>query len=97
MENELLISAAENAKSKYKVEILVKASCVNLGDLISIDYNWDELHCYFQIRYEVEEKCMSMSSSCATNIEFPSFRKILIDKFMKAENYSKVINLAIEG
>ncbi|MEY8763875.1 MULTISPECIES: hypothetical protein [Clostridium] len=31
------------------------------------------------------------------NIEFPSFRKMLIDKFMKAENYLKVIDSALEG
>lgn len=31
------------------------------------------------------------------NIGFSSFRKILIDKFIKVGNYSKVIDLAIEG
>ncbi|MHC1731948.1 MAG: SIMPL domain-containing protein [Bacteroidales bacterium] len=63
----LLISATENAKRK--AEILAKASGVTLGDLINIDYNWGELHLYSQTRYDMEEKCMEMSSSCAPDIE----------------------------
>lgn len=64
---ELLISATENAKRK--AEILTKASGVNLGDLISIDYNWGELHLYSQTKYDMEDKCMSMAESYAPDIE----------------------------
>jgi uncharacterized protein YggE len=63
----LLVSAAKNAK--YKAEILAKASGVILGDLVSIDYNWSELHLYSQTRYEVEENCMAGQSSYAPDIE----------------------------
>ncbi|MEY8000950.1 hypothetical protein AB8U03_12240 [Clostridium sp. Mt-5] len=30
---------------------------------------WDELYCYFQTGYEMEEKCMPMPSSYTPNIE----------------------------
>ena len=49
----LLVSAAENAKSK--AEILCMASGVQLGDLISIDYNWGEFSIYSRTKYEVED------------------------------------------
>lgn len=55
---ELLIRATENAKRKG--EILTKASGVNLGDLISIDYNWGELHLYSETRYNMDNKIMPM-------------------------------------
>lgn len=64
---ELLISATENAKQK--AEILAKASSVTLGDLISIDYNWGELHLYSQTRYEISESRLEMSPSSAPDIE----------------------------
>ena len=47
----LLISATENAKAK--AEILCKASGNELGQLISIDYNWGELDVTSQTRYDV--------------------------------------------
>lgn len=64
---ELLISATENAKRK--AEILTKASGVNLGNLISIDYNWGELHLYSSTRYDMEDRCMSLAESYAPDIE----------------------------
>lgn len=64
---ELLISATENAKRK--AEILTMASGVTLGDLISIDYNWGELHLYSPTRYNMEDSCISMSESYAPDIE----------------------------
>ena len=64
---ELLIRATENAKKK--AEILAKASGVILGDLVSIDYNWGELHLYSQTRYAMEDKLMKMSESYAPDIE----------------------------
>ena len=63
---ELLLSATENAKRK--AGILTKSSGVVLGDLVSIDYNWGELHLYSQTRYEVD-KCISLDNSCAPEIE----------------------------
>ena len=64
---DLLISTTENAKKK--AEILAKASGVILGDLVSIDYNWGELHLYSQTRYAMEDKLMKMSESYAPDIE----------------------------
>ena len=64
---ELLISATENAK--HKAEILAKASDVILGHLISIDYNWGELHLYSQTRYDISNCMDMMSSSSAPDIE----------------------------
>jgi len=64
---ELLLSATENAK--LKAGILTKSSGVVLGDLVSIDYNWGELHLYSPTKYEVEYKCISLDNSCAPNIE----------------------------
>ena len=64
---ELLIQATENARKK--AEILSKASGVDLGNLINIDYNWGELHLYSPTRYDMEDRCMVMESSCAPEIE----------------------------
>ena len=44
-----LDSACANAKAK--AEILTKASGVTLGELVSIDYNWGELHLYSPTHY----------------------------------------------
>ena len=64
---ELLVSATENAKRK--AEILAKASGVILGDLISIEYNWGELHLYSQTRFAMEDQLMKLSESSAPSIE----------------------------
>lgn len=64
---ELLIQATENARKK--AEILSKASGVDLGNLINIDYYWGELHLYSPTRYDMEDRCMVMESSCAPEIE----------------------------
>jgi uncharacterized protein YggE len=58
---ELLIRATENAKSK--AEILTKASNVTLGDLISIDYNWGDLYLYSNTNYNMEDRCMAFKTS----------------------------------
>ncbi|NDL67539.1 SIMPL domain-containing protein [Anaerotalea alkaliphila] len=63
----LLVDATENAKRK--AEILVAASGAALGDLVSINYDWGELHLYSQMRYHVAESCMSKSESFAPDIE----------------------------
>ena len=56
----LLENACVNAKAK--AGILAKASGVTLGDLISIDYNWGELHLFSQTQYDMEDDCMRMAS-----------------------------------
>lgn len=64
---ELLIKATENARKK--AEVLAKASRVNLGKLVSIDYNWSELNIYSHTSYEMESKSLVMEESYAPNIE----------------------------
>lgn len=64
---ELLIDATENARRK--AEILTKASKVNLGRLVSIDYNWSELNIYSNIEYEMESKIISEEKAYAPDIE----------------------------
>lgn len=63
----LLKSAAENARKK--AEILCAASNADLGELLSIDYNWGELDIYSPTRYELDEKCMSMAPTHSIDIE----------------------------
>ena len=63
----LLESACVNAKAK--AEILTKASGVTLGELVSIDYNWGELHLFSQTQYDMEDSCMRMASAAPTSIE----------------------------
>jgi len=55
---ELLRSATINAKEK--AQILCEASGVELGQLLTIDYNWDELNIVSHTDYMLEEKCMAM-------------------------------------
>ena len=57
------------AKAKVKAEILTKASGVTLGELVSIDYNWGELHLFSQTQYDMEDDCMRMASAAPTSIE----------------------------
>ena len=67
---DLLISAAENAKAK--AEILCKASSSKLGELLSIDYNWGELNIVSRTTYEMEDcvpPMMAMSKCAAPEIE----------------------------
>ena len=64
---ELLINATENAKQK--AEILARASEVKLGDIISIDYNWGELHLYSSTKFNMDDESMVLSDSFAPEIE----------------------------
>lgn len=59
---ELLKAAVKNAREK--AEILCAASGAKLGELLSIDYNWGELHLYSATDYDVEGKCLM---SCAAD------------------------------
>ena len=63
----LLENACVNAKAK--ASILAKASGVTLGNLISIDYNWGELHLFSPTQYDMEDACMRMASAAPTSIE----------------------------
>ncbi len=55
---ELLRSAAVNAREK--AQILCEASGVELGELLSVDYNWGELNIVSHTDYMLEEKCMAL-------------------------------------
>lgn len=63
----LLESACVNAKAK--AEILTKASGVTLGELVSIDYNWSELHLYSPTYYEMDPPCMARASAAPTAMD----------------------------
>lgn len=64
---ELLKAAVKNAREK--AEILCAASGAKLGGLLSIDYNWGELHLYSETDYEVEDKCLMMGEADDMDIE----------------------------
>lgn len=64
---ELLKSAVKNAREK--AEILCAASGAKLGELLSIDYNWGELHLYSATDYDVEGKCMMLGAADDMDIE----------------------------
>ena len=64
---ELLRSATVNAKEK--AQILCEASGVELGELMSIDYNWGELNIVSNTDYMLEEKCMAMPVGGLADIE----------------------------
>ena len=64
---ELLKAAAKNARGK--AEIWCAASGAKLGELLSIDYNWGELHLYSATDYDVEGKCMMLSAADDMDIE----------------------------
>lgn len=63
----LLVEATKNAREK--AEILAKASGVVLGKLISVDYNWGEIHLLSPTRYEMEDRSLLMKSSESITIE----------------------------
>lgn len=64
---ELLKAAVKNAREK--AEILCAASGAKLGELLSIEYNWGELHLYSATDYDVEGKCMMLSAADDMDIE----------------------------
>lgn len=64
---ELLKSATVNAKAK--AEILCEASGVELGQLLSIDYNWGELNIVSRTDYMLEEKCMAMPMGALADMD----------------------------
>ena len=54
---EMLRAATINARRK--AEILCDAAGKELGDLLSIDYNWGELNVYSNTRYDMAEECLA--------------------------------------
>ena len=67
----LLISATQNAK--MRAELLCIASGNQLGELLTIDYNWGELNIVSRTSYEMEDcivkPMMSMAKFSAPEIE----------------------------
>ncbi len=55
---ELLRAATINAKEK--AQVLCDASGVELGELLSITYNWGELDIVSRTDYMVEDRCMAL-------------------------------------
>lgn len=64
---ELLQSATANAKEKAL--ILCEASDVELGDLLTVDYNWGELNIISRTEYLMEAKCMTFAESSFSDID----------------------------
>lgn len=60
IKSQLLENAVENAKNN--ATILAKASGVSLGDILSINYNWGEIHLYSDTNYCLAEECMAAPS-----------------------------------
>ena len=64
LEEKLLIDAAKSAKRR--AEILTKASGSKLGELLSIDYDWSELHFYSEVNLRSD---MLLEASALPEIE----------------------------
>lgn len=62
----LLKSATENAKAKAIV--LCESAGVSLGSLLTIDYNWGELHLYSPTQYEMADRCLA-DAPCGSSID----------------------------
>lgn len=56
----LLKNAAENARQK--AEILCAASGVRLGELLSVNYDWSELHMVSPTSFGMERQCMAKNA-----------------------------------
>ena len=55
---EMLRSAAANAREK--AEVLCQAAGVRLGELLAINYNWEELNIVSNTRYAMAEDCLAV-------------------------------------
>ena len=64
---ELLKSATINAREK--AEVLCEASDVELGDLLTIDYNWGELNIVSRTDYMLEERVMAMPMKAMADMD----------------------------
>lgn len=63
--NEALLREA-TVNAKKKAELLCEASGVKLGQLLTIDYNWDELNIFSNTRYDMAEDCICEAPSRTT-------------------------------
>ena len=61
--DELLISATQNARKK--AEVLCKAAGVHLGELVNIDYNWQDIELHSYTTYD----CMPRLAKCNTAVD----------------------------
>lgn len=66
MRDKVLESAAQDARRK--AEILCKASGVALGDLIRIEYSWDEIHIDHSLDFEM--RCLPRAAEAAPTYDF---------------------------
>ena len=64
IKNKLLAAAAQDAKNK--AEILCTALGAKLGQLLKINYNWDEINVYSNMRYE--KQCFDQSAAATADI-----------------------------
>lgn len=67
IKEEMLRLAVENAKKK--AEILCDAAGKQLGELLSIDYNWGELNIYSDTRYDMEDSCLAAPMAKCAEID----------------------------
>lgn len=63
----LLREAAADARKK--AELLCEASGVQLGQLLTIDYNWGELNIHSDTRYNIAEDCVRATAMSARAME----------------------------
>ena len=66
MRDQILESAAQDAHRK--AEILCKASGVALGDLLRIEYSWDEIHIDHSLGFEMQ--CLPRVAEAAPSYDF---------------------------
>ena len=67
IKEEMLRLAVENAKRK--AQILCDAAGKQLGELLSIDYNWGELSIYSDTRYDMEDSCLAAPMAKCAEID----------------------------
>ena len=67
IKEEMLRLAVENAKRK--AEVLCNAAGKQLGELLSIDYNWGELNIYSDTRYDMEDSCLAAPMAKCAEID----------------------------
>lgn len=67
VEDQLLMSAAESAKKR--AALLTKGAGAELGELLSIDYSWNELRLHSPTLVQYEEKSMLFAEESMPEIE----------------------------
>ena len=56
MKREVILDATRNAR--FNAEVLAEASSVELGDLVSIEYNWVDFYFNSRSNYDFEDICL---------------------------------------